>query len=98
MNTASAWAIVSDFHDRSIVSRKSRYMYRMIMKATEIELHVKEDILCLSRSWKPLIHSLKVVETPCHRSDPTVLLRTKPAPVSSFHPRPPPRNFSASSQ
>jgi hypothetical protein len=58
--------------DTRILPTKSRYMVRMIGEVTEVELHVNnmngKDGLCLSWSWKPLIHTLKNVETPHHRS------------------------------
>jgi hypothetical protein len=51
------------FQNNTILSNKSRYMDRMIREATEIELHPnnmnRKDGLHLSRSWKPLIRSLK---------------------------------------
>jgi hypothetical protein len=47
----------------TILSTKSRYIDRMIRKATEIEIQPnnmnREDGLRLSRSWKSLIHALK---------------------------------------
>jgi hypothetical protein len=52
------------FHDASFLPTKTRYMYRIVSDAIEIELHIynikREGGFCLSKSWKPLIGSLKL--------------------------------------
>jgi hypothetical protein len=52
------------FHNSSILAMKTRYMDRIVREATEIELHPyninREGGFCLSKSWKPLIGSLKL--------------------------------------
>jgi hypothetical protein len=51
------------FHNSSILATKTRYMDRTVRDAIEIELHPynisREGGFCLSKSWKPLIGSLK---------------------------------------
>jgi hypothetical protein len=54
---------VSEDRIASILSTKTRYMDRIILEALEIELHPhnmnREEGFCLSKSWKPLICTLK---------------------------------------
>jgi hypothetical protein len=63
-----SWGHRIQLQDTKILSTKSRYMDRLIKEAIEIKLHLnimnREDSLCLSQSWKPLIHSLKVHRKP----------------------------------
>jgi hypothetical protein len=51
------------FHNASLLATKTRYMDRIVREAFEIELHPynidREGGFCLSKSWKPLIGSLK---------------------------------------
>jgi hypothetical protein len=50
-------------HDASILATKTRYIDCVVREAIEIELHPyninREGGFCLSKSWKPLIGSLK---------------------------------------
>jgi hypothetical protein len=52
------------FHNTSILATKTRYMDRIVREVIEIELHPyninREGGFCLSKSWKPLIGSLKL--------------------------------------
>jgi hypothetical protein len=51
-------------HSSSILATKTRSMDRIVRDAIEIELYPdninREDGFCLSKSWKPLIGSLKL--------------------------------------
>jgi hypothetical protein len=52
------------FHSSSISATKTRYVDRIVREAILIELHPynmnREGGFCLSKSWKPLIGSLKL--------------------------------------
>jgi hypothetical protein len=52
------------FHDTSILAKKSRCIEHIIRAAIEIEIHPnnvnkEEENFSLSRSWKPLIQILR---------------------------------------
>jgi hypothetical protein len=72
--------------DNSILSTKFRYMDRIIREATEIELHpdnmITKDGLSLSRSWKPLVHSLKGRRKPPIQKQCLSCLVARPEPMS----------------
>jgi hypothetical protein len=52
------------FHNSSILAMKTRYVDHNVREVIEIELHPynikREGGFCLSKSWKPLIGSLKL--------------------------------------
>jgi hypothetical protein len=52
------------FHNSSILATKTRYIDHIVREAIEIELHPyninRKCGFCLSKSWKPLIGSLKI--------------------------------------
>jgi hypothetical protein len=52
------------FHNSSILATKTGYMDRIVREAIEIELYPyntnREGGFCLSKSWKPIIGSLKL--------------------------------------
>jgi hypothetical protein len=92
-------------HHTAILSTKHRCMAHIIREATENELHPnnmnREDSFCLSKSWKPLICSLKDHREPSShdsisgfsvrqsRSVHTALIRAQNMPSSSTLQRPP---------
>jgi hypothetical protein len=51
------------FHSASKLTKKTIYMDRIVREAIETELHSyninREGGFCLSKSWKPLVGSLK---------------------------------------
>jgi hypothetical protein len=55
------------FHNFSILTTKTRYVDHVAREAMEIELYPysinREGGFCLSKSWKPLISSLKTFGT-----------------------------------
>jgi hypothetical protein len=55
------------FHNSSILATKTRYMDCIVREAIKIKLHPynirREGCFCLSKSWKPLIGSLKIFMT-----------------------------------
>jgi hypothetical protein len=59
------------FHNTSALAMKIQYMDLIVREAIEIELHRnnmnREVSFCLSKSWTPLICSLKKPDTGCTR-------------------------------
>jgi hypothetical protein len=55
------------FHNAYILATKTRYIVYIVREVIEIELHPyninREGGFCLSKSWKPLIGSLKIFGT-----------------------------------
>jgi hypothetical protein len=55
------------FHSASILTTKTRYIDHIVREAIETEIHPyninREGGFCLSKSWKPLIFTLKIVVT-----------------------------------
>jgi hypothetical protein len=77
------------FHNSSILTTKTRYMDRTVREDIEIERHPnnfnRDCGFCLSKSWKPLIGSLKL-----SRHDPGTLGDAVPYPKLLVCKHPPP--------
>jgi hypothetical protein len=68
-HSINLWHCIQLSHT-AIPSTKPRYMDCIIREVTEIELHSnsrnREDGFCLSKSWEPLICSLKIIGSVHH--------------------------------